>query len=150
MKKEAELKRFADEKAEKERKRLAKIESDKRAKIEKDRLAKQEEERKAHEAILQKERDEKLKIQKELEAKQEEERKVKQAETLRLKNEADEKRKLELATDKVKLQKWVSDMTILQLPDGGMSKGSIQIRNDIHVKFDAFKNWAISEIKKIK
>ena len=150
LKKDAELKRIADEKAEKERERLAKIESDKRAKIEKERLAKQEEERKISEAKLQIEREAREKIQKELEAKQEQERKAKEAEELRLKNEADEQRKLELAPDKEKLEKWVSDMIIDGIGYGELSKESVEIAKDINSKFRSFKNWALAEIKKIK
>ena len=150
LKKEAELKRIADEKAAKERERLAKIEADKRAKEQEIIFAKQEKERKLHEDNLAKERKAREKIQRELEAKQEEEKQAKYAETLRLKNEADLKRKLELAPDKEKMEKWVSDMAIDGIGYSELSKESVDIAKDINSKFHAFKNWAISEIKKIK
>ena len=161
LKKEAELKRIADEKAEKERERLEKIERDKREKEEherqlkadaerKERLVKQEEERKAHEAILQKERDEKLKIQKELEAKQEEEREIKALDQARIEKEADEQRKLELAPDKEKLEKWVLGMSIEDIETGNMSNESIEIAIEIRNKYGLFRKWAFVEINKIK
>ena len=95
LKKEAELKRIADVKAEKERQRLVKIEQEKRDKLERERLAKAEAERKErekkeakeraeYEAKLKKEREEKERIRKELEAKVESERKRKESEQLEL------------------------------------------------------------------
>ena len=150
LKKEAEAKRIADEKAEKERQRLAKIESEKRAKEEKERIAKQEKERKEHESILKTERETKEKIERELNAKQEKERKEKEAKELSLKKEAEEKRKLDLAPEKIRLTKWVNDMEIIDIMNQNMSKDSALIASDIISKFDSFKNWAKSEIDKIK
>lgn len=160
LKKEAELKRIADEKAEKERQRLAKIEHDKRNKIERERLAKVETERKErekneakerteYEAKLKKEREEKERIQKELQAKAEAE----QLELIRIKDEekakAEEARKLALAPEKERLEKWVNDMKIMDIISDKMSKESALIASNIIDKFDSFKNWAKSEIDKI-
>ena len=158
--KKAEVERIADEKAEKERQRLAKIEHDKRNKIERERLAKVETERKErekneakerteYEAKLKKEREEKERIQKELQAKAEAE----QLELIRIKDEekakAEEARKLALAPEKERLEKWVNDMKIMDIISDKMSKESALIASNIIDKFDSFKNWAKSEIDKI-
>jgi len=121
LKKDAELKKIADEIEEIERHKLAKIESDKRAKIEKDFLAKQAEESQ-----------------------------IKALDQARIKKESEDKRKLELAPDKEKLKKWVSEMTIPIFISGKLSKESMLKMGEIVLKHDAFKNWAIAEIEKIK
>ena len=149
LKKEAESKRIEDEKAEKERQRLAKIEFDKRAKEEKYRIAKQEKERKEYEERLRDEREARKKSERELKAKQENERKEKEFELSRIEKEKEEKRKLELAPEKIRLTKWVNDMAIIDILSQNMSKESAIIAGDIIDKFDSFKNWAKSEINKI-
>ena len=150
LKKEAEIKRIADEKAEKERQRSAKIEADKRAKEERERIANQEKERKEHEVILKTEREAREKIENELKLKQEKERKEKEIELVRIENENQEKRKLDLAPDKDRMKIWVNEMEIVDIVSEKMKKESVLIAGDIMDKFESFKTWAKSEIEKIK
>jgi len=167
LKKEAELKLIADEKAEKERQRLAKIEQDKRDILERERLAKAEAERKEreaeeakerayHEAELKKEREEKELIQKELQAKAEAERKREEANQLELiriekenKAKQEEERLLALAPIKDKLKRWINKTEIKDPTEFDMDKETFAKVEDIMLKFNSFKTWAKAEIDKI-
>ena len=79
-----------------------------------------------------------------------EESKEKQIELSGIVKEKEEKRKLDLAPEKIRLTKWVNDMEIIVIMKKNMSKDSAIIARHIISKFDSFKNWAKSEIDKIK
>ena len=168
LKEEAELKRISDEKAEIERQRVAKIELDRLAKEQLERLklerknreiqkAKEDKERAAHELELKLERAAKERLQKEFEARKEIERKRKETEQLDLirirkekEAEANAKRKAELAPDKERMTKWISDMVIIDIVNARMSKESVLMASEIIDKFNAFKNWATEKVNEIK
>lgn len=150
LKKEREEKRIADEKAEIERQRLAKIEQDKRDKLEHDRQVKEAKERAAHEAELKRVEDDRAKIQKAFEARQEEARKAEQIEVGRLKSESDAKRKAELAPDKERMTKWIADMEIIDIVNDRMSKKSALVASEIIDKYNLFKKWATEKVNEIK
>ena len=160
LKKEAELKKIADEKEEKDRQRLAKIEADKRAKEDKARLELEEKNRKIQEAkeqkardeaykLIRKEREAKEKIQAELRAKKETE----QLELIRIEKEKkakeEEERLLSLAPIKDKLKRWINETEIKDPTEYDMDKETFAKVEDIMLKFNSFKTWAKLEIDKI-
>ena len=139
LKKEAEEKLIADEKAEKERLRLAKIEQDKQ---------------KARE---DKASDEKAKMQKQLDEQAKAERKRKATEQLELvkiqeekKAKAEQNRLLELAPVKDKLKRWINELEIPDPTNSKMDKETFEIVENIMIKYNEFKSWAKDEIEKIE
>ena len=133
-----------------ERDRLAEIERKKQAEI----LRKQKEESDRKEVELRKkvdnERKERERLAKELQDKKEADEKAKRDLLKKLEAEKKakiaEEKKAAKAPDKVKLTKWVESMLISPLPAEKLSKESIDIANDIFIKFDAFKVWAKTQI----
>ncbi len=169
LKKEAELKRISDEKAEVERQRLAKIEQDKRDKIERERLDKEESERK-RQVVLNKAGKARQAILSEIGVKLsfescknmdedmwnkycDEKNSIYQSEqnrifTEKLKVKAD--RKAELAPDKERMTKWIADMEIIDIVNDRMSKDSVLMASEIIIKFNLFKKWATEKVNEIK
>ena len=136
--KEAEEERIEAKRLEDERIEAQRIENEK--------LKKEAEER---ENILNAEREEREKLEKELADKKHAEE---QAEKKRL-QEIEDKKKAESdllkAGDKERLTKWVEQFDIPNIPEGKMSRESIQKRNLIFSKFQAFQTWAKKEIESI-
>jgi hypothetical protein len=133
VKAESERK-VVEEKNRKEREeaeRLAKIESDKQAKIIAEQKAQQE------------------RIQAELDAKRAADNKIKaekeKAETLRI---AEEKR-LAKAPDKEKLSKWLDNIKCEMIDITTLNNDAYNAATDIIAKFEAFKNWAKSQINNL-
>lgn len=139
LKKEAELKRIANEKAEIERQRLANIEQEKRDEADRKRFVKEQREHK-----------EKMRLKKELGDRIEAERKQKQIEVDQLKSDADAKRKAELAPDKERMTNWIADMEIIDIVNDRMGKESVLMASEIIDKFNAFKKWATEKVNGIK
>jgi len=148
LQKEAEEKQKA---LEIERKKQAdilakqKAEADKKAKIEADRQAKIQAELKAK---ADAERKEKERLESELKAKQKAESEAKlKAEKIEKERIAAEK-KAAKAPDKKKLNKWVESFEISLQVDGIKPESEV-IYNSIIDKFNAFKNWAKTQIENI-
>lgn len=154
----AEAKRLEDERIEKERLEAERIEAQRleniRLKAEAEVLEKElaEEKAKAQAEILrqQKEQEEKLKAEAEARQKAESELKAKQdaeAKAIREKQEAEEKERKEAekaakAPIKKQMVTWVDSF---QVPNIAISNEKTEL---IKQKFEAFKNWAKSEIDK--
>ena len=68
--------------------------------------------------------------------------------TQKLKAEAD--RKAELAPDKERMTKWISDMTIIDIVNDRMSKESALVASEIIDKYNKFKTWATEKVNEIK
>lgn len=129
------LKKEAEDKLAEE-KRLAKIEADKQAAI----IAEQQ----AENARLAKEA--KDKADAELAAKQ----KAKAEEEENKRKRLEEEKQAALAPDKIKLKNYISTFVQVKEEFELNSEESKSVKNNIDEKFNAFKNWALAEIEKIK
>lgn len=143
----AEKKRLEEDKKRKEveTKRLQE-EAKERAKIEeKTRI-----ERAKQEAILEKERQEKKKLEDELKAKQDAELKVIADREAKEKVDAEAQRKANLAPEKDKIAAWIEGMTIPNIVIEGFSKEGVDVCNEVIEKFEAFKQWSLTQKDSIK
>lgn len=129
------LKKEAEDKLAEE-KRLAKIEADKQAAI----IAEQQ----AENARLAKEA--KDKADAELAAQQKAKAEEEENERKRL----EEEKQAAIAPDKIKLKNYISTFVTVKVEFDLNSEEAKSVKNNIDDKFSAFKNWALSQIEKIK
>lgn len=162
----AEEERIAKEKAEAEERARIKAENERlkleaeakekqlaeeRAKAEAERKEMEEKAAKAKaesDAKLKAEKEAKEKLESELKAMADAEEKIKQDKIKQERIYEEERKKAELAPDKDKLNKWVDGIMIGITPNVGAAGHKKAL--DIHVKFEAFKNWAKQEINNLK
>jgi hypothetical protein len=159
--------RLADEKAkaqEIENERLRKIneEIERKAQEEKakadaelaetQRKAKEESDRQAE--IIRKQQEENARLSKEAKDKSDAEllaqQKAKAEEDEKERKRLAEEKQAAIAPDKIKLKKYVSTFVQVKAEFELNSEEAKSVKNNIDEKFNAFKNWALSEIEKIK
>ena len=145
LKKEAEER---EKKMESERKEAEKREAELRAKAEAERLAiekERESERKKQEEILQKERAEAAKLAEQIRLQKETEQKVEAERVEKIEADKKESEKLAKAPVKKQIKKWI-DSIQTEIPESIKSE---KVANDILLKFQAFKDWAITQAENL-